>query len=330
MKISESILRKRVRKILLSNVSAEAPTLQETGKRGFAYEETLINALESAGIDVTPAAGNNPSISDLGFEIDGKKIGAEVKLSHADNLGSIRKDNFDFLTWDGSTFSGSPSSKSEMPEVVDSLIAAMNSSDKAKSRFKELEKHIVQFKPLPWNLKSSFGYDAGDENERALYSIIRNEPERFPIPSGASPVKRKQIATPGDDVANIEQSTLMDIMSGKSAPNGANTSYVIVGYGKGSENTVAGQIYSLGADPLNIGAPIYTPGSIGVEIRFAGAGGGVDGRRYSLNFKTKATSGANAGIPFGNAEELVSILTRGSGRSANESLLRIYIKHLLS
>ena len=301
--------------------------LNESGDRGFVYEDTLINALETSGINVTPAAGNNNTISDLGFEVNGIQVGSEVKLGHKDNLGAIRKSNFESLTWDGSTFSGSPSADSTMPDVIEALITSMNSSAKVKERFKELEKHIVQFKPLPWDLMKSFGNDRGSENDAGLYSVLRNDPKRFPVPAGATPVSRKQIATPGDGVANIDQSTLLAIMSGKSAPNGADTSYVIVGYGPGSEKKVAGQIYSLGSDPLNLGAPIYTPGSIGVDIRFAGAGSSKSSRRFSFNFKTKATSEANSGIPFSSAEELASILT--GGQQMSESFLRELIREAL-
>ena len=301
--------------------------LQEAGDRGFAYEATLINALEAGGVTVTPAAGNNNTISDLGFEVNGVKVGAEVKLGHKDNLGAIRKNNFESLTWDGSSFTGGPSADSTMPDVIEALVTSMNASSKAKARFKELEKHIVQFKPLPWDLMKSFGNDKGSENDAGLYSVLRNDPERFPVPAGATPVSRKQIATPGDGVANIDQSTLLAIMSGKSAPNGADTSYVIVGYGPGSESKVAGQIYSLGSDPLGIGAPVYAPGSIGVDIRFAGAGSSKSSRRFSFNFKTKATSEANAGIAFSSTEELISILTKE--KPVAENLVREYVRSIL-
>lgn len=315
---------KEVLEETIRNLAKEV-LLQEAGDRGFAYEATLINALEAAGVDVTPAAGNNSSISDLGFNIDGIDIGAEVKLGHGDNLGAIRKDNFSSLTWDGNTFTGAPSSNSEMPDVVNALISSMNSSSKVKARFKELETSVIPFRPLPWDLKSSFGNDKGSENESGLYAIIRNKPERFPIPPGATPVKRKQIATPGDGVANIDQATVLQIMSGKSAPNGAPTSYVIVGSGPGSESTVAGQIYSLGSDPLKIDAPVYIPGNVGVDIRFAGAGSSKSSRRYSFNFKTKATSSANSGIPFSNTEELMTILKK----PLEESIIRKYVSTLL-
>jgi hypothetical protein len=301
--------------------------LQEAGDRGFAYEATLINALEAGGVTVTPAAGNNNTISDLGFEVNGVNVGAEVKLGHKDNLGAIRKSNFESLVWDGSTFKGGPSENSTMPEVIEALVVSMNNSAKAKARFKELEKHIVQFRPLPWNLMTSFGNDKGSENDAGLYSVLRNDPERFPVPAGATPVSRKQIATPGDGVANIDQKTLLQIMSGKSAPNGADTSYVIVGYGPGSESKVAGQIYSLGSDPLGIGAPVYAPGSIGVDIRFAGAGSSKSSRRFSFNFKTKATSEANSGISFSSAEELISILAKE--KPVAENLVREYVRSIL-
>lgn len=297
------------------------------GARGFAYEATLINALEAGGIPTADAAGNNSSISDLGFEVNGVKIGSEVKLSHKDNLGAIRKENFEYLMWDGSNITGAPSANSKMPDMINALIASMNKSAKVKSRFKELEKYIVQFRPLPWDLLRSFGSDKGGKTEAILYGVLRNDPERFPLPRGVEPVPFKQIATPGDGVANIDQSTLLAIMSGKSAPNGADTAYVIVGYGPGSESKVAGQIYSLGSDPLNIGAPLYAPGSIGVDIRFAGAGGSSTSRRFSFNFKTKAISKPEPGIPFNSSEELISILTKG--KPVKENLIREYARSTL-
>jgi len=300
----DTTLRSLIREILSEDV------ISESGDRGFAYEATLINALSQGGIEVTQAAGNNNTISDLGFSVKGKQVAAEVKLSHEDNLGAIRKNNFDFLIWDGDSFAGAPAAGSKMPDVISALIDAMNNSSKVKSKFKDIEKHIVKYKPLPWNLMTTFGRDRGDKKQIALYSIVRNDPNRFPLPKGVkSGLKSKQIANPGDGTADIDQQTLLSIMSGKSGPNGAPTSYVIVGYGPGSESNVAGQIYSLGSDPLSIGAPTYSPASIGVEIRFGGAGGGKSGRSYSFNFKTKATGGANTGISFSDEQELIDILT---------------------
>ena len=316
--MSERLLREYVRKILLS----------ESGDRGFAYELTLVDALKTdPSIAVTDVAGNNNSISDLGFSVDGVSVGAEVKLGHDDvNLGAIRKHHFKSLSWDGKSFVGVVSPESNMADVAKMLIKSLNKSE-VKKKFKDLESYVTPYKPLPWDLKSSFGFDAGRQAEKDLYCILRNEPNPdrqadFPIPPGASPCPRgsRQIANPGSGVANITAEEARAIIAGKAAPNGAMTNYVIVGHGAGSEGTPAGEIYNLGSDPLFTGAPIYDPASVGVEVRFGGSGGSSGGRRYSFMFKTKPTGQASPGLSFSSAQELVDIFKRGAQRKkANDA-----------
>ena len=310
-------------KLLLSEIISAL--LLEQGERGFVYEQTLIDALERSGISVSPAAGNNSSISDLGFRACAIDVASEVKLGHNDNLGAIRKHHFLSLSWDGSSFSGIPKEGSPFHDTVVGLIDAMNDSSHIKNKMKDLAPYVTPYKPLPWDLKSAFGHDApvSTQGERDLYNIVRNEqkPDRqidFPIPGGKTGAPRgsKQIANLSDGV-EIDQSVLMSIMSGKKGPNGAPTSYVIVGKGPGSEGNAAGQLYSLGSDPLNTGAPVYSPASVGVEIRFGGAGSAYDpakekgGRSYGFYFKTKATGASNSGLSFESAQELADILTAG-------------------
>lgn len=289
--------------------------LAESGERGFAYETTISRAFENGGIEVTPATGNNNTISDLGISVDGIPVAIEIKLSHSDNLGAVRKNNFEHFSWDGNSFLGAASSDSKMADIISGIIDEMNDNPNIKSKFLELQKNLVKFKPLPWNLMSIFGSDKGDSNQRAVYAILRNDPLRFPLPPGirSDDLSNKQIANPKDGIG-IDQATLINIMSGKLGPNGAPTSYVIVGYGPGSESKARGQIYSLGSDPLGIGAPVYSPASVGIEIRFGGAGGEKSGRSFSLNFKTKATGKANAGIPFNSPEDLINVFRRTNAK----------------
>jgi hypothetical protein len=289
--------------------------LVESGERGFAYESTISRAFENGGIEVTPATGNNNTISDLGISVDGIPVAIEIKLSHSDNLGAVRKNNFDHFSWDGNSFLGAANPDSKMADIISGIIDEMNDNPNIKSKFLELQKNLVKFKPLPWNLMSIFGSDKGDSNQRAVYSILRNDPLRFPLPPGirSDDLPNKQIANPKDGIG-IDQATLINIMSGKLGPNGAPTSYVIVGYGPGSESKARGQIYSLGSDPLGIGAPVYSPASVGIEIRFGGAGGEKSGRSFSLNFKTKATGKANTGIPFNSPEDLVNVFKRTNAK----------------
>lgn len=183
----------------------------------------------------------------------------------------------------------------------------MNKSDEIKDKMKVLEEHIGDLMPTPWNLLSSFGNDKGDENQRAVYAIMRNAPDRFPIPAGRAPLPPgvKQLSSPSSTI--IDGETIRTIISGKKAPNGAPTDYIIIGAG---DVNVRGNLYHLGNDPLGIGAPLYEPGAVGVEIRWGGAGGGGTTRRFSFNFKTKATGTTSPGLQFSNEEELASILTR--------------------
>lgn len=284
--------------------------LRESGERGFAYEQTISKAFESQGVEVMPAAGNNNTISDLGISVDGVPVAIEIKLSHADNLGAVRKSNFESLEWTGESFLGSPRAESSMSDVIEGIIEKLNASSTIKQKFVDLQSYIAKYHGAPpWNLLSIFGSDKGSEDQRYVYAIMRNKPKdpRFTLPVGMEAgFPGKQIANPKDGI-EIDQATLLNIMSGKLGPNGAPTSYVIVGNGPGSEGKVAGQVYTLGKDPLGTGAPTYSPASVGVEIRFGGAGGEESGRSFSLNFKTKATGKANKGLPFNSAEELASI-----------------------
>lgn len=279
--------------------------LRESGDRGFAYEQTIADAFRAGGIEVTPATGNNNTISDLGITVDGFSVALEIKLSHKDNLGALRKSNFQYLVWDGNSFLGAAVPDSPMADVVQGVIDEMNDNQRIKEKFVAMQDYLERFKPLPWDLMATFGSDKGSEEQRAVYSIMRND-SRFPLPPGAEPLPSKQIANPKDGFS-IDQATLINIMSGKLGPNGAPTSYVIVGYGPGSEGKIAGQVYNLGNDPLGTGAPTYSPASVGLEIRFGGSGGEGSGRNFSLNFKTKATGEANKGLPFSSAQELARI-----------------------
>lgn len=296
----------------------EITIISEAGDRGFAFEQSLITALEVGGIEVSPAAGNNNMISDLGFTVNGQKIGCEVKLSPTDNLGAVRKENFISLMWTGQRFTGLADKESELYELAKSLLMTMNGSDEIKSKMKLLEDYIGDLMPSPaespWNLLSSFGSERGDKNQKAIYAIMRGDPDRFPIPVGKNPLPAgvKQLSNPSSTI--IDGETIRRIISMKKAPNNAPTDYIIVGIG---EVKAKGNLYHLGNDPLGTGAPLYEPGEVGVEIRWGGAGGEKGGRRFSFNFKTKATGTTPPGLFFNSGEELLSILTKRSkpGRS---------------
>lgn len=292
-------------------------SLNEAGDRGFAYEGSLIAALEAGGIEVSPAAGNNNTISDLGFSIDGVPYGAEVKLSSTDNLGAVRKNNFLSLSWNGEAFEGMADPESELFELAKSLIKAMNENEQMKGKMKTLEEYLGDLAPLPWNLLSSMGDDRGNSRQRAIYSIMRSEPKRFPLPKGMEPLPpgTKQLSGPASTIIDAE--TIRRIISGKKAPNGADTDYIIIGAGRVD---AIGSLYHLGNDPLGTGAPMYDPGDVGVEIRWGGAGGEGAGRRFSFNFKTKAVGKTSPGLPFGSGEELVSILTGGASKPKKKTL----------
>lgn len=285
----------------------EIAVISEAGDRGFAFEQSLITALEDGDIEVSPAAGNNNMISDLGFTVMGQKIGCEVKLSPTDNLGAVRKHNFISLEWTGDKFVGAADKESELYELAKSLIATMNKSSDVKSKMKMLEEYIGDLIPTPWDLLSSFGNDSGDKVQKAVYAIMRGEPDRFPVPRGRKPLPPggKQLSSPSSTI--IDSETIRKIISGKKAPNGAPTDYIIVGVG---DVSVKGNLYHLGNDPLGTGAPLYEPGEVGVEIRWGGAGG-EGSRRFSFNFKTKATGSTPPGLRFNSGEELVAILTKG-------------------
>lgn len=292
-------LREYVRQsILLENSS---------GKRGIAYETALVNELQrNSKIVVGPSAGNNTSISDIDVNVDGIDVAFEVKLSSADLLGKLRKNHFEFLEWDGEMFNAAPVIGSPLYDTINAMLLAMNNSTFVINRMKEIQPFIVPFKPLPWDLMSSFGRDDGTKNEKILYAIMRNAPERFPIPKGYSPVPTKQI-TKGDKV-QITSEDIRKIISSKAGSNGSGTYYIIIG-----DNTVnpTGQIYSLGnGDPLGINAPLFDPGPVDIEIRFQGAGGDQDGRRFSFGFDTRGGGELGNGVRFGDKCSLPDLLLK--------------------
>jgi len=278
-----------------------------SGKRGNDYETILVNELQRNNkIVVGPPAGNNTSISDIDVNVDGIDVAIEVKLSSKDLLGKVRKNHFQFLTWDGEGFSGVPVEGSPLTDTINAMIFSMNSSSFIKSKMKELEKNITPFKPLPWDLMSSFGRDDGTQNEKNLYAIMRNEPTRFQIPKGYLPVPTKQITKGGK--VQITSEDIRKIISSKAGSNGSGTYYIIIG-----DNTVnpTGQIYSLGnGDPLGINAPLFDPGPVDIEIRFQGAGGDQDGRRFSFGFDTRGGGDLGKGVRFGDKCSLPDLLLK--------------------
>ena len=307
MDMNDLLLKEYIRALLGTKV-----LLSEGGDRGFEYEQILVNGLEASGIDVTTAAGNNNTVSDLGFSIDGVDYGAEIKLSHTDNLGALRKENFLSLVWNGETFEGEVDEGPGMADVAEMVLLRMNEHEGIKEKLNLLAQYIQDFFPpptvqIPWNLLSSMGNSRGDRNQQAVYALMRDDKEkRFPMPAGYDPVPEgvKQLSKLSEFVITSEQ--IRRIISKKKAPNGASTSYIIIG-----NNTLSpvGSVYHLGSDPLGLGVPLYEPASVGVEIRWAAAGGEDSARRYNFAFKTKAFGGKGSpGAPFNSTEELASLL----------------------
>ena len=316
------------------------------GKRGFEYEETLSLALSNAGFEVAAAAGNNNSISDLGFTAHGISVAAEVKLDHEAFLGAVRKDQIQSLIYDpsdpdGDVFIGSPYPDSYIKDEIVAIIDFMNSSPAVREKFEKLVGIFEPYRKLPWDLGKGFGNDrgpdrGGSQEARDFYLIIRNEQREnrqaeFPIPHGRTPLPPggKQISNPSTG-AKITAAKMREIMSNKQGPNGAETSYIFVGHGRPA--AVSGELYTLipGLDPLNTGAPLYAPGSVGIEIRFASGGGRKKGRAYSFNFKMKSAGAPNRGLHFDNANEMIDLLSQGAGdMRITEQKLRQMVRNVL-
>ena len=271
------------------------------GERGLAYENALTSVLNANSrprrFEVAEGAGNNSSISDLDMTIDGDiGVAFEVKLSFDDLLGKVRKKHFESLVWDGNKFLGKPLPGSPIGDAVKAILKAMNKSNDAKTKIKKMEQYVIPFKPLPWDLMSTFGNDGGSPNDKKLYSVMRNKPEEFPLPRGYQGVPSKQITT-GDEI-QISASDIRKIISGKNGALGNPTYYIIVG---NNSPQPAGQIFSLGiGDPLHLNAPLFDPGVVGVELRFQGSGGeSGPGRRFSFGLDTRGGGEHGAGILFG-------------------------------
>jgi len=299
----------------------------EQGDRGLEYENTLVSALLSCGelIVVSNPAGNDTSISDLGFSVCGVDVASEVKLSATDLLGSFKKPAFTSLTWDGSVFGGTVNEDHELADIAQLILTAMQQSQNAASVMKTLDP-LKPYKSLPWNLigpgatfgrapessdKESFPNDPIPTDDKYIvYALLRNVEERFPVPnvdSRGNPVSsdriRKKQITSGHEIM-LSSTDIARLISAKPGPNGASTSYIIVG--DGDENSVSGQIFSLRNDPLNIGAPPFN-GVAGVQIRFRPGGG--KSRNYGFDLGTKGVPGqlASGGLRFKSAQELCDI-----------------------
>lgn len=300
------LLREYIRRSIILEISS--------GKRGNDYEAILVNELQRNNkIVVGPPAGNNTSISDIDVNVDGIDVAIEVKLSSKDLLGKVRKNHFEFLKWDGKKFNGS-AVEGSLYNTINAMLIAMNNSPLVINKMKEIEPFIIPFKKLPWDLMSSFGRDDGTQEEKNLYAIMRNEPTRFQIPKGHLPVPTKQITKGGK--VQITSKDIRKIISSKAGSNGSRTYYIIVG-----DNAVnpTGQIYSLGnGDPLGINAPLFDPGPVDIEIRFQGAGGDQDGRRFSFGFDTRGGGDLGKGVRFGDKCPLPDLLLKSCSQFGEE------------
>ena len=313
-------------KLLLSEIVKNL--LLEQGERGVIYEKTLAAALSSCEgfIQVAPPAGNRTDISDLGFTVCGVSVASEVKLNPTDLLGSFKKSAFTSLTWDGKTFDGTVNEDHELADIAQLILTAMQQSQNAVSVMKTLDP-LKPYKSLPWNLigtgatfgrtressdKESFPNDPIPTDDKYIvYALLRNVEERWPVPNvdsrgnpvSSARISKKQI-TSGHEIT-LSPSDIARLISAKPGPNGASTSYIIIG--DGDENSVSGQIFSLRNDPLKIGAPPFN-GAAGVQIRFRPAGG--KSRNFGFDLGTKGVPGqlASGGLRFNSAQELCDIL----------------------
>ena len=308
-----------VRRLIRGLISESQNKINE----GVVYEGTLVAALREYGQDkVVPypdTAANDNSISDLGLNVCGLDIACEVKLQWTDLLGAFDKGAFSSLQWDGSNFSGTVNKSNPRADVAEIILDQISNSDSMKKKMKILDP-VIPFKALPWSLAgggATFGF-SGDvdpqnipnDDAYIVYALIRNEEDRFPLPVTdsrgvavpADRVPSKQISSKADRVLISPESQMRSI-SKKSGPNGAATSYIIVG--TGNSGNAEGEIYSLGSDPLGIGAPAWNS-SGNIQMRFKG-GGGAKGRSYAVSLDTSADSPPSGGLAFSNAEELCNI-----------------------
>ena len=297
----------------------EVAPVKTPGERGLLYEAALVEVLEASGdFDVGASAGNNNSVSDIDVTVlpqsENIKVAFEVKLNHKALLGKIRKHNFESLTWNGEKFAGTAKPNSDISDAITSLIASMNSSTAVKN-IKALEPYITPYKPLPWDLLATFGRNPGGPDEADLYAVMRNDRKgRFPIPGGAQPAPYKQITSKSESKSDlvITPETIRSVIARKKGSAGSDTCYVIIGDDSGAPT---GEIYALGGrDPLNLGAPLYNPGEVSVEMRFQAAGGPRTGRAISFGLDTRGGSPPSGGKQFGGQNpSLAEVLTAGLG-----------------
>lgn len=308
-----------VRRLVRSLVSESEEKVNE----GIIYEGTLVTALQEYGQDkIVPfpdTAGNDNTVSDLGINVCGLKIACEVKLQWKDLLGAFDKRAFSSLQWDGSSFSGTIDKSNPRSDVAEIILDQIKTSDSMKTKMKILDP-VTPYKALPWSLVgrgATFGYSRDvdpqnipNDDDYIVYALIRNEESRFPlpvtdsrgIPVPTARVSAKQISSKTDRVLISPESQQRSI-SKKNGPNGAATSYIIVG--TGDSGTAKGEIYSLGSDPLGIGAPPWN--SFGnIQMRFKG-GGGSSGRNFGISLDTSADSPPSGGLAFASAEEFCNI-----------------------
>lgn len=305
---------------LIRNLISES---EEKENEGIIYERTLVDALQEYGQDkIVPfpdTAGNDNTVSDLGINVCGLNIACEVKLQWKDLLGAFDKRAFSSLQWDGSNFSGTIDKSNPRSDVAEIILDQISTSDSMKTKMKILDP-VIPYKALPWSLVgkgATFGYSRDvdpqnipNDDAYIVYALIRNEEARFPLPPTdsrgapvpAARVSAKQISSKADRVLISPESQQRSI-SKKNGPNGAATSYIIVG--TGNSGNAEGEIYSLGSDPLGIGAPPWN--SYGnIQMRFKG-GGGSAGRNFGISLDTSADSPPSGGLAFSNAEEFCNI-----------------------
>jgi hypothetical protein len=304
--------------------------ITESGAAGFAYEHTLMSALNlcDGNITTSAAAGNLSSVSDLGFTVCGMAVAAEVKLNSSDLLGSFKKKAYSSLVWDGTTFDGVVDPSHPLADIAQLILDALKNSTHAKNVMAKLNP-ITPYKRLPWNLTgkgATFGSappkadkdvfpnnQTPTDDKYIVYSLLRKAEERWPVPavdSRGNPVSSDRI--PGKQITSgceiiLSPAEISRLISAKPGPNGAPTSYIIVG--NGDEAAVSGQIFSLGSDPLQIGAPPFN-GSASVQMRFRGSGGKGSTRALNFDIGTKGCPGKlpSGGLQFNDAQELCSIL----------------------
>lgn len=307
---------------------------ESTGKlnRGIVFERTIYaglvstQAAKNGQLLVNPdLAGNRNDISDLGFEVmqpgAAKPIpcGAEIKLNFDANLGSIWLNNFESLAWSKKTnnfiyeIAGDKDEAELGPtqSIALNVAAWMSTNNTLLRNMRDivsgidarLESQGLEALPDEINLLQPLGNNYGNQRDREIFAYFSTNNKtlsRTGLQESILPgfVEKKHYLT-------ISSKEMRAIIANKRAPNGAPTSYIIIGNDK--ENSVEGDIYRLVEnDPLGLQIPQFNPPETRVSVRF---GQTID-KKFMLRIETKLSGGSKPSMSskFNSADELAAIL----------------------